>query len=53
MAKLKELPPEEKRKIYFIHFNHTNPALNPNSTQTQRIIDNGFNITKMYDVIKL
>ncbi|PCJ84770.1 MAG: pyrroloquinoline quinone biosynthesis protein PqqB [Flavobacteriales bacterium] len=49
----KGLPAEEKGKIYFIHFNHTNPALNPKSDQAQKIINNGFNIATIYDTIKL
>ena len=53
MTKFKKLPSKEKSKIYFIHLNHTNPALNPNGAETQRIIDNGFNIARMYDVFRL
>jgi pyrroloquinoline quinone biosynthesis protein B len=53
MAKFEKLIPEERQKIYFIHFNHTNPALNPKSSQTRQIIDNGFNIAKIYDVFEL
>jgi len=53
MSLFKELPSEEKRKIYFIHFNHTNPALRPESKQAKRILKNGFNISSILDVIKL
>ncbi|MFC2103339.1 MBL fold metallo-hydrolase [Bacteroidota bacterium] len=53
MAKFEKLTPDEKKKIYFIHFNHTNPALNPNSSQTKQIIENGFNIARIYDVFGL
>lgn len=53
MSSFKELSSEEKAKIYFIHFNHTNPALSEKSGLAQQIIDNGFNIAKIYDVIKL
>lgn len=53
MSLFKELPSEEKRKIYFIHFNHTNPALRPESKQAKRILKNGFNIASILDVIKL
>lgn len=37
---------EEKDKIYFIHFNHTNPVLDPKSKQYQSVISNGFHIAK-------
>jgi len=53
MELFKELPPQEKRKIYFIHFNHTNPVLNPNSIESRKITDNGFNVSKIYDVFDL
>jgi len=53
MAKFEKLPPEEKQKIYFIHLNHTNPALNPNSSQTKQILENGFNVARIYDVVEL
>ena len=53
MALFAGLTNKEKAKIYFIHFNHTNPALNEKSDYRQLIMDNGFNIAKIYDVIKL
>jgi len=31
------LSAEEKSKIHFIHFNHTNPLLNPQSEQAQKV----------------
>lgn len=49
----KELPETEKDKIYFIHFNHTNPVLNPESKQTQRVERLGFHIARMHDVFSL
>jgi pyrroloquinoline quinone biosynthesis protein B len=39
-----ELSPEEKAKIYFIHFNHTNPVLQDNSPARQEIQAAGLNI---------
>ncbi|WP_033445080.1 MBL fold metallo-hydrolase [Gillisia marina] len=47
------LTSEEKNKIYFIHFNHTNPALNPKSSQTNIILKNGFHIARINDVFNL
>ena len=34
----------EKNKIYFIHLNHTNPLLNSDSSEYNRVIREGFNI---------
>jgi len=44
MQLLKDQPATEKSKIYFIHFNHTNPLLNPKSRQTKAVLKAGFNI---------
>lgn len=44
MDRWKDLPAKEKQKIYFIHFNHTNPLLNPESDAAQTVRKNGFNI---------
>jgi pyrroloquinoline quinone biosynthesis protein B len=48
-----ELPPEEKQKIYFIHMNHTNPALDPGSEVTREILRRGYQIARMGDVLQL
>jgi len=47
------LSPTEKKKIYFIHVNHTNPVLNSDSKQAKQVIDNGFNLAQIYDAFKL
>jgi len=49
----KNLPSSEKEKIYFIHFNHTNPALNVKSKKAQQILENGFNIAQFLDRFEL
>ena len=36
-----------KNKIYFIHMNHTNPLLDPNSDYTKWVIKQGFNIARI------
>lgn len=46
MALFENLAPSEKNKIYFIHFNHTNPLLNPESRQTKEVLDKGFRIAR-------
>lgn len=53
MDKFKGLPLSEKNKIHFIHFNHTNPVINSNSKQAKNIINNGFNIASINQVIEL
>lgn len=53
MERFKDLPSQEKSKIYFIHFNHTNPVLDPHSIEYRQINDNGFNVSKIYDVFDL
>ena len=44
MELFKDLSETEKRKIHFIHFNHTNPLLDLNSPQSKTVLQNGFNI---------
>ena len=53
MELFKDLPEVEKAKIHFIHFNHTNPLLNPESIQTLNVIENGFNIARADQVFVL
>ncbi len=44
MATFENLPDAEKNKIYFIHFNHTNPLLNIHSRQSKEVIKKGFHV---------
>ena len=53
MYLFKDLPAAEKKKIYFIHFNHTNPVINKKSWQAELVLKNGFNIASINMVIKL
>lgn len=53
MQKFKNLPAAEKSKIYFIHFNHTNPLLNAESEQAKTVKQNGFNIAQYGMVLGL
>jgi pyrroloquinoline quinone biosynthesis protein B len=53
MKLFKDLSSQEKEKVHFIHFNHTNPALDPESEQTKLILSNGFNIARIYDAFTL
>ncbi len=51
--KFKGLSKEDKEKIIFIHFNHTNPLLDPHSPESQLVLENGFKIGKIRDVFEL
>lgn len=53
MNHFKNLPATEKKKIYFIHFNHTNPVINKKSKQYQQVINNGFNIAEINSILHL
>lgn len=44
MELFKNLDTSEKSKVYFIHFNHTNPVLNAESKESKQVLNNGFNI---------
>ena len=46
MNRFSSLKASEKEKIYFIHFNHTNPLLNMNSEAVQMVKKNGFKIAR-------
>ena len=41
-----DLLKRNQKKIFFIHLNHTNPAINKNSAAARNIIHNGFNTAR-------
>ena len=49
----KELSKEDKKKIVFIHFNHTNPVLNPDSEESKKVLESGFQIARRNQVFEL
>ncbi len=53
MKKFEMMTPEEKNKIIFIHFNHTNPVLKPESEASTTVLKNGFRIARINDVFEL
>ncbi len=53
VALFSNLPQKEKDKIYFIHFNHTNPLLNPKSKQRKELLLKGFKAADQGSVIGL
>jgi pyrroloquinoline quinone biosynthesis protein B len=44
MAALADLGPEQRKKVWFIHMNHTNPLLNPQSKEALLVRAAGYNI---------
>jgi pyrroloquinoline quinone biosynthesis protein B len=46
MERLASLPPEERDKVRFVHFNHTNAALLPDSDARKTIEKNGFHVAE-------
>ncbi len=44
MELLENLPMNERNRVWFIHMNHTNPLLNPQSEQSKSVQSRGFNI---------
>ncbi len=53
LEKFKGLNKEEKSKIIFIHFNHTNPVLNASSKESLLVLEQGFKIGKVEDIFEL
>ena len=46
MERFADLPTDEKAKVRFIHFNHSNPALWNNSEATAAVRTNGFSVAR-------
>jgi len=53
MARLERLAPEIRSRVYFIHLNHTNPALRPESAATQAVLERGFKVAREGDCYSL
>ncbi|MDX1629497.1 MAG: MBL fold metallo-hydrolase, partial [Fulvivirga sp.] len=53
MLLFESLPMQERDKIHFIHFNHTNPLLNSESKQTKKVEEAGYNVSRFLQVIEL
>lgn len=53
MEKFSGLSQVEKNKIIFIHFNHTNPVINPDSKESQWVISQGYRIARINDIYPL
>ena len=53
MDAFKELSTKERNKVYFIHFNHTNPVLNPKSKESREVLKRGFKLARKNDRFKI
>jgi pyrroloquinoline quinone biosynthesis protein B len=52
MEKFQDLSVEEKSRVHFIHFNHTNPVLR-DTPEKQQVLDEGFNVAEDFQIIEL
>lgn len=46
MDLFRDLPAEQRNKVWFIHMNHTNPLLDPSSRESKLVESMGFNIAR-------
>ncbi len=53
MKRFATMPAGERAKIRFIHLNHTNPALKPNSAARRTIEKNGFRVAEEKERVEL
>lgn len=53
LNKFKDLSKQEKNKIIFIHFNHTNPIINPTSEESEFVKSQGYRIAEIETVFDL
>ena len=49
MALFADAPDDIRKRIHFIHYNHTNPIGDPASAETAQVLDAGFNIARRGD----
>jgi len=53
MALLKNLKQSERKKVHFIHMNHTNPLLQPHSIAKDSVKQMGFNLAEEQSIFPL
>ncbi|QDH78871.1 MBL fold metallo-hydrolase [Echinicola soli] len=53
MEKFKVLSKADKAKVIFIHFNHTNPVIDLNSSAARKVLEKGFRIGQLNEVFGL
>jgi len=53
LARFSSLPASERKKVHFIHFNHTNPILVPGSEAYQSVIAAGMHVAAEGETVEL
>lgn len=53
MQRFSALPAKEKAKIRFIHLNHTNPAIWPDSNERAKVLAKGFKVADEGEIFEL
>ncbi|MFN9880954.1 MAG: pyrroloquinoline quinone biosynthesis protein PqqB, partial [Planctomycetota bacterium] len=53
LQRFARLSPEERAKIRLIHFNHTNPLLDPKSAATRQVQSAGLRIAEQGERVEL
>ena len=53
MSRFNDMPNKEKEKVHFIHFNHTNPLLDPSSSAYQEVLEAGYNIAETHQIFPM
>jgi pyrroloquinoline quinone biosynthesis protein B len=53
IKKFEALGEREKQKVIFIHFNHTNPVINPKSNEAKEVLKKGFRIGRINETFEL
>jgi pyrroloquinoline quinone biosynthesis protein B len=53
IERFRDVPASERGKIRFIHLNRTNPALFPDSDERRAVLEAGFRVAEMTEVVEL
>lgn len=53
LSRFDSLPEAERRKIRFIHLNHTNPLLDPSSEQSRSVQNKGYGVARFGESFRL
>ncbi|MGB2128386.1 MAG: MBL fold metallo-hydrolase [Flavicella sp.] len=53
LQQFKSLSPKDRSKVYFIHFNHSNPVLDKESEQAKMVLDQGYNFASINSIFDM
>ena len=53
MSRLGDRSAEDRAQVRFIHFNHTNPALDPDSPERAAVLERGFRLAEELEIVPL